>query len=152
MNRASSRLNERSETKDAIVEGMITTRTGLAFALGFAILVQGCAALDETPAPQSPAAAIGAHERAVVCVTAPNVEEQGVFWAAREATELVPSAPRIRQSISLGYVGDEPLSGGVTRYDDLRPRMAVSPYVEQRWEGYITTPNWRSTPALHAAR
>ncbi|MDB4998127.1 MAG: hypothetical protein JWM74_5559 [Myxococcaceae bacterium] len=114
----------------------------IALACGLACLygAAGCADEETLPA-RSP---VDARDGVKVCVTAPNAEEQGTFWAAREATESIRPATPPRQSISLGYAGDEPLIGGVTRNDPTEPRAAANPYAPQRWEGYITTPTWRS--------
>jgi hypothetical protein len=122
----------------------------IAFAVVLACVsgAAGCADEETLPA-RSP---VDARNGVAVCVTAPNAEEQGTFWAAREATERIRPATPLRQSISLGYAGDEPLIGGVTRNDPTEPRAASNPYAPQRWEGYITTPTWRSEAPPPSAR
>ncbi len=65
------------------------------------------------------------------------------FWLAQSITEMQKPPPLRPRSISLGYVGDAPLSGGVMR-DTPMPAAAYAPYAAPQ------APGWGCSCALRS--
>lgn len=69
---------------------------------------------------------------------APAIADSFALYEAQsEATSPRPRRPR---SISLGYIGDAPLAGGVTRDTVIAPPRNEGPGVT--WQRYIGAPSW----------
>ena len=67
--------------------------------------------------------------------------ESGTVVIVQQAEE----APRPRaRSISLGYMGDGVLAGGITRDTVIPPKQPQDPYALTNWQGYVNAPKWRS--------
>jgi hypothetical protein len=71
----------------------------------------------------------------------PNTEDG--FWLAQATSESSRPPLQRPKSISLGYIGDEPLAGGVMR-DTPMARGGHGGGGYRRWQGYINAPNWRT--------
>jgi len=69
---------------------------------------------------------------------APAVADAFSIYEQQE--EMTRPPPRIRHSISLGNVGDEPLSGSVMRDTPIDP--STSSGYGQTWQQYIQNPSW----------
>lgn len=85
--------------------------------LAIAVAVGGCAEEEEESVP------VRAPVRELRCAEIPRAIPDDSFWLAQAITEAnrPPPAP-IRQTISLGFAGDEPLSNGVMRDTPMPPR------------------------------
>lgn len=80
------------------------------------------------------------HQQQPVAV-APTPECGAVVVIQQPAEE----APRPRaRSISLGYMGDGVLAGGITRDTVIPPKQPQDPYALTNWQGYVNAPKWRS--------
>ncbi len=97
---------------------MTASRLGLSIVMcGFALALAGCAEEDEEGmVARSP-------DRVEVrCAEIPHATPDDSFWLAQAISDAnKPPARPPRQTISLGYAGDEPLSGSVTRDSPVRP-------------------------------
>lgn len=86
---------------------------GTCFVAGAIVLLAGCAEdEDEWGAVRAPT-----RERAVEvrCVDAMHAPVDDSFWANQAASEATRPPPSRPSSISLGFSGDDVLTGGVTR-------------------------------------
>ena len=83
-------------------------RVALAFLT--AILCAGCAEEDEELQVRAPV------RQELHCAELPHATPDDSFWLAQAIAEANRPLPTpIRQTVSLGYIGDEPLSNGVMR-------------------------------------
>lgn len=83
------------------------------------------------PGPQAMVADTPAPTQTIVFLPEPDKEP-----AAR---------PRPR-SISLGFMGDGVLAGGITRDTVIEPRQDAPTGRPQSWQGYVNAPKWRDEP------
>jgi len=68
--------------------------------------------------------------------------EPGTVIIVQQEAEPAPR-PRAR-SISLGYMGEGVLAGGITRDTVIPPKGPYDPYAPTNWQGYVNAPKWRS--------
>jgi len=125
-------------------------RAGWGLALAVAALAStGCTELfaDEPAWPRSPFSeepeasppALPAEGRTVQ-VQAPGPTTEDDFWLAQRASEYARPPPERPRSISLGYISDDILAGGVTRYGPLPARRGRSG--GGTWQSYMHAPSW----------
>jgi hypothetical protein len=98
----------------------------------------GCAGADEAARPLAAPCSYESQEEEQAQAAAPAVADS--FWSAEAQDELSRPRPRLRRSISLGYVGDEPLSGGVMRDTPMPPPEAQGGGLT--WQQYIRQRSW----------
>ena len=114
------------------------------FAISLSLSGIGCGAAIEPPRDAS--------DRVVPVVE--RAKARDTFWVEHELAQARRPEPDRPRSISLGYVGQGKLAGGVGRDDLVEPRRAA-PYGPMTWQEYVTAPTWRTngghgyaTPAL----
>lgn len=108
---------------------------------GLTLLLVGCAAVDAESPAEFPSAQTRLEPLADTQPPAPAIEDS--YWIHQSVEEATRPPPHHRQSISLGFVGDEPLSGGVMR-DTPMSGPDVDPNQGMTWQQYIRTPSWPS--------
>lgn len=104
----------------------------------------GCAEMEEDVAYPRVASSPPSAREPTPCAAEPSAgapvvlaDSYPIYEAREEATRPLP---RPRQSLSLGYVGDEPLAGGVTRETYMPPPQ---PYgYGLTWQQYVHQRSW----------
>jgi hypothetical protein len=98
-------------------------RVALAFVT--TILCAGCAEEDAELEVHAPVR----HE--LHCAELPHATPDDSFWLAQAIAEANRPPPTpIRQTVSLGYIGDEPLSSGVMRDTPMPARQYPDPFAQ----------------------
>lgn len=97
----------------------------------FALAATGCGAAIEPPRDAS--------DRVVPVVD--RVKPHDTFWAEHEAAQARRTEPERPRSISLGYVGQGKLAGGVGRDDLVVPRHPGA-HGAMTWQEYVNAPTW----------
>ncbi len=92
----------------------------------------GCAESEEMSSPQTPCA--------MGDTLPPAVAVADSFPIHERVEEASRPRPRLQRSISLGYVGDQPLSGSVMRDTPMPQQTWDGP--GQTWQQYIRNPAW----------
>lgn len=101
---------------------------------GLVGLLQAIACVHEAELPQ-PAAPVPVAE-----TVPPAAAVADAFWIHEEQEEVRRPPLRPVRSISLGYVGDEPLGGSVMRDTPLAPPANDGP--GRTWQEYNRQPSW----------
>jgi hypothetical protein len=70
------------------------------------------------------------------------VPSEDDFWMATQWSEQRRPAPERPRSISLGYIGDGVLPGGITRDDPVPPSRRSRGGGGQTWQEYVNSPGW----------
>jgi hypothetical protein len=101
-------------------------------------------AIQEPPHTPAEISRQSQHSRVrIEMVQPPGPNTEDAFWLAQSTSEAVRPPLERPKSRSLGYIGDEPLAGGVMRDTPMPPRGHRGGGY-RRWEGYINAPNWRT--------
>ena len=115
----------------------MSLRVSLPVFVAVSLSLMGCAGLARDPMMPAEARAMPDRPRA----------GSDNFWHAHAWAEEKRPEPERPRSISLGFLSEAPLQGGVTRDSPMPERAPRDPRAGMSWQDYVNAPTW--SPQQH---